>query len=104
MSDTKTKTQKIIKVGNSYAVTLDKKFVDKVGLEVNDTVSMSYHTNPSRVVVSTLNKKSASLKDKRLSKAEKEQALASRITPELQEWVKDFIEENQEALDELAVS
>ena len=44
MSDVKTKSQKIIRVGNSYAVTIDKAYIDKYGMKVSDAMSITYYT------------------------------------------------------------
>lgn len=102
MAQTKVKTQKIIKVGNSYAVTLDKKFMDASGLQVNDSVAVQYSVDPpGNITIDPTVPAAFNASDKNKKRRE---YLASKITPELKEWVDTFIEENQEALDKLAVS
>ncbi len=98
-------TQKIIKVGNSLAVTLDKQFIDQSGLRAGDNVVMRYdETAPSAVL---------SIKDrgeniyttgtsKKLTKQEKMKNLSAEISPEFRDWVKNSLEEDKESLDALA--
>lgn len=98
-------TQKIIKVGNSFAVTLNKQFIGQSGLKAGDTVVMRYdETTPSAAL---------SIKDrgenmyttgssKKLTKQEKMKNLSSEITPEFRNWVKNSLEEDKESMDTLA--
>ena len=91
------KMQKVIRVGNSLAVTLDKSFVAATQLKAGDQMAASY--KPEKQVVS-LAKSKQSLKGKLNSEADA--VVSSKITPELQEWTENFISENKEALEELA--
>ena len=105
MNTTRIQTQKIIKVGNSFAVTLDKQFIDQSGLKGGDHVVMRYdETTPSAAL---------SIKDhgetiysagssKKLTKQEKMKNLSSEITPEFRDWVKNSLEEDKESMDTLA--
>lgn len=98
-------TQKIIKVGNSLAVTLDKQFIGQSGLKAGDHVVMRYdETTPSAIL---------SIKDhseniytvgtsKKLTKQQKMKNLSSEITPEFRNWVKNSLEEDKESMDALA--
>lgn len=98
-------TQKIIKVGNSLAVTLDKQFIDQSGLKCGDHIVMRYdETTPSAVL---------SIKDRgenmyttrsatKLTKQEKMKNLSSEITPEFRSWVETFLKDNKESMEKLA--
>ena len=102
-----TKTQKVIKVGNSYAVTLDSKFVDENQVKAGDQVVGSY--SKSHVAYAVPKNQSMTLKDsasleygKKLSKAEKRAVMHSKVTPELSSWTDDFLKKNKQAMEELA--
>jgi putative addiction module antidote len=43
--------QKIIKVGNSYAVTIPKQFIDTQAISVGDVVSISQQPQKKRIIV-----------------------------------------------------
>lgn len=77
--------QKIIKVGNSAAVTLPKEFLQEADLHIGDEISME--TNAQMRMF--------------LGKP-KEEANKSTLTPEFKEWLDDFIEEYKPILKELA--
>ena len=102
MSQIKLKTQKIIKVGNSYAVTLDKEFLDQNSLHDGGILIAQYDASSAHVSFTTPDHLAAQNIHGRLSHEEKKAVLASKITPELEEWTENFLKENKEALEELA--
>lgn len=100
-------TQKIIKVGNSYAVTLDSKFVETHHIEAGDPIVASYA--PTHVAFAVPNEHPMMLRDQgkteynpKLSDAEKRAVVHSKITPEFVAWVDNMLKEDKEALKELA--
>jgi len=99
---TKTKTQKIIKVGNSYALTLDKKFVDRAKLKIGEPMVAQYSTTSSAMSFARPEDLAKIKTPGKLSKAEKRAVLNSKITPEFQTWVEKTLEEDKQALEELA--
>lgn len=101
------KYQKIIKVGNSLGVTLDRDFVTKTGIQAGDQMAVSYDADEKVVSFAAADSSMATtLGDKPMSQHEyetfKKSKLASKITPELEAWVEKFLEENKEAMDKLA--
>src|SRR5688572_20171559 len=101
MSDLKIKTQKIIKVGNSYAVTLDKEFIDRTQQKEGSPLIAKYDEDTSSVTFSKPATYAAS-QQRPLMVAEQKAVYMTKITPDLQKWTEDFIKENAEALEELA--
>jgi antitoxin component of MazEF toxin-antitoxin module len=93
------KKQKVIKVGNSLAVTLDKEFAKQTGLQVGDSVASAYSVDKG-VVSMAKSKKGVSKKTS--SNTEREAYVSSKITPELKDWTEKFISDYQEALEKLA--
>jgi len=102
MSDIKIKNQKIIKVGNSYAVTLDKEFVDRSVLRVGESLIAHYDAFGSQVSFTKPDSLAGQKKNGRLNYAEKTAVMASKVTPEFQKWVENTLKEDKEALEELA--
>lgn len=94
----KIKHQKIIKVGNSYAVTLDKQFVESLELRDGDPIVARYHDN----MVSYASVANVDAEASKLSRGEQETYISTQITPEFQDWVKKTLEEDKEAMEELA--
>lgn len=92
------KYQKIIKVGNSLAVTLDADFVKQTGLKAGDTMAASY--KPDHKVLSLAESADHSF-GASLIDTESEATLAGKITPELQQWTEEFLADNKEAMDKL---
>lgn len=43
--------QKIIKVGNSFAITISKKFIDSLGISSGDTVDVQIESHKKRIIV-----------------------------------------------------
>ena len=77
--------QKIIKVGNSAAITIPKEFLEKSGLEIGD--DMIIETNIQRQMVLAKPKN----QDKKLS-----------LSPEFFEWLNKISVEYEETIKELA--
>lgn len=92
------KRQKIIKVGNSYAVTLDKSFVDQNELQVHD-VTVAYNVDMG---VMSLAKTSAALQGMNSKNVTRSASIHGKITPELQHWTDNFLKRNAQALEELS--
>ena len=90
------KYQKVIKVGNSLAVTLDPRFVAQADLNVGDQLAASYKHKDG---VISLAKTSKSLEGKLLS--EKEAIVSAKVTPEFQQWVEHSLLEDSEAMEKL---
>jgi len=102
-----TKIQKVIKVGNSYAVTLDSKFVDENQIKAGDQIVGSY--SKSHVAYAVPGNQPMTLKDsagleygKKLSKTEKRAIMHSKVTPEFVSWVDKNLEKDKNILEELA--
>ncbi|PIR43435.1 hypothetical protein COV24_02750 [candidate division WWE3 bacterium CG10_big_fil_rev_8_21_14_0_10_32_10] len=79
--------KKIIKVGNSYAITIAKDFLKKQNLKAGDEVEVK--TN-SKLGIFTL----------RTTKSHAD----TSITPEFKNWVDTYIKENKMLLEKLATS
>lgn len=88
------KTQKVIKVGNSLAVTLDKDFVTKTGIQAGDGLVADYDAKHQFVSVS----KSANGNTTAAKVSKKRAIVAGKITPELEAWTDKFLEKNEEAM------
>lgn len=102
-----TKTQKVIKVGNSYAVTLDSKFVKENNLQAGEQIIGSY--SASHVAYAAPATKVLKLRDdtdlkygKKLTKTEQRAVMHSKVTPEFIDWVDKSIKEDKEVLEKLA--
>lgn len=94
-----TKRQKLIKVGNSYAVTLDKEFVRQANLTELHDVTVVY--SPDKGAVSLAKNHTelpASLREQHEEKA----LFYSKISPELQKWTDEFLTTHEEALEKLS--
>lgn len=101
MADIRVKTQKTLKVGNSVALTIDAEFVRSQHIESGDTFVVRYASDG---IVTLIPAKKlgeiARMEGKTIQ--EQSQAISSKITPELVEWTKNFLAENEEAMRELA--
>lgn len=97
------KYQKIIKVGNSLAITLDREFVIQTGIKAGDEMAINYQ--PEQKVVSyapVAESGVMKVSDGNANNYEAKAKLASAITPEFQEWVKKSLAEDKESLQKLA--
>ncbi len=96
-------SQKIIRVGNSYAITLDKDFIEKTKLYKQSHVSVRYDENAPQTIAILRDSSEFSYEtSKKLSKEEKAKYLISEITPEFQHWVQQTLEEDKESMQVLA--
>lgn len=77
--------QKVIRVGNSAAVTIPKKFIDQTNLQIGDEVEVQSNKDLQLIQI-------------RL-KGSKTQA---SITPEFKSWLEKFVKENKDTLHKLA--
>ena len=102
MADIMLKTQKIIKVGNSCAVSLDKGFMKQAGLEPGTEVTISYDPQTQVVALAAPRAYARAQKSGQLKTAKKHVYVSSRVTPELREWTDRFLKENAQAMEELA--
>lgn len=101
MSDFKIKNQKIIKVGNSYAVTLDRQFLDRTRMEEGSDLIAKYDEDTASVTFAKPATYAAS-QGRPLMVAEKKAVYSSKLDPEFLAWVDKFLEEDKEALEKLA--
>lgn len=73
-------TQKLLKVGDSAAVTIPKKSLEELGLKIGDSVSIEVDKQKRVVIISPL----------------------LRVDKELMDWTEKFIERYRPALEALA--
>lgn len=78
-------TQKIVRVGNSAAVTIPKEFLRQAKLNIGDKVEVESDKDLRVVFI----KPTGSF-------------VQTKITPEFKSWLDDFISENQDVLKKLA--
>jgi len=76
--------QKVIKVGNSVAITLPKDFLNNAGIKAGDSVHVDVDKSTDVMVVST-----------------KENPLKG-LSVDIAQWAAKFIKNNLQALEELA--
>lgn len=77
-------TQKILKVGNSYALTIPSSFVKELGLKAGDLLQIEANPEQSRLTVTHAKKES------------------KVNTPEVKEWLEKFNKKYKKGLTELA--
>lgn len=78
-------TQKVVRVGNSAAVTIPKEFLDYTKLKVGDEVEVESDKDLRIIRIRLKGSKSQ-----------------TEITPEFKSWLDDFVNANESALRELA--
>ncbi|MBI2612047.1 AbrB/MazE/SpoVT family DNA-binding domain-containing protein [Candidatus Gottesmanbacteria bacterium] len=78
-------TQKIIKVGNSAALTLPTQFLRESGLSIGDEMNVETNGKLKMVLAKPAN-----------------DAAKSALTPEFKTWLDNFLSEYKPVLDELA--
>lgn len=101
MADLKIKNQKILKVGNSYAVTLDREFVDRAQLKEGSDLIAKYDEDTASVTFAPPTKYAAS-QGRPLMVAEKKAVYRTKVDHEFEAWVEKTLEEDKEALEKLA--
>ncbi|MBI2029435.1 AbrB/MazE/SpoVT family DNA-binding domain-containing protein [Candidatus Gottesmanbacteria bacterium] len=77
--------QKIIKVGNSAAITIPKEFLQSANYKIGEEVALEINTPMRTLVVKP-----------------KSQAAKKTLTPEFKDWLDGFMEEYQPILEKLA--
>lgn len=77
--------QKIIKVGNSAAVTIPKDFMKKTGLSIGDEISMESDTIAKMIVVKSKNQEGK-----------------NQLTPEFFQWLDRISKKYESTIKELA--
>ncbi len=82
-------TQKIIQVGNSAAIVIPKEYLETLGVKVGTKVEVSLDPTIKQLVVDLRQKKQHVGKGAKLSR-------------EFEQWLQNFLTEDQELLDELA--
>lgn len=104
MQAQKIKTQKLIKVGNSYAVTLDREFVSQSGLDKKKEITVQYNISEPSIHLLLRDKSEIgyTTSSRKLTKSEKSAYLSSEITPEFKKWVDKTLEEDLESMKVLA--
>ena len=76
--------QKVIKVGNSAAVTLPKKVMEDADIKAGDKVNVELNEATDAIVISAASKP------------------MTNLSPDIAQWTKKFIDKNREALEKLA--
>lgn len=87
------KYQKVIKVGNSLAVTLDPKFISQVNIQVGDQLAASYKSETGVISLAKTTKRLANVKE-----TEKEAVISAKVSPEFQKWVERSLKEDEVAM------
>ena len=77
--------QKIIKVGNSAAVTIPQEFLKKRGWRIGEKVDVDSDVEMGAMVI-----------------RDRESTYSSTITPEFKEWLASFTKRNRQLLEELS--
>lgn len=77
--------QKIIKVGNSAAVTISKRFLEEAKMKIGDSLIMEGDTQLGMLIFKPEHAK-----------------YETKITPQFKAWLDEFMEENRELLQKLA--
>lgn len=80
--------QKIIKVGNSAAITIPKRYLESIGVRVGSPIIVSLDPNIKQLIVDVPEKK---IKTKH-----------AKLSHEFQGWLNAFLKEDANLLDELA--
>jgi antitoxin component of MazEF toxin-antitoxin module len=91
--------QKVIQVGNSLAVTIDKKQAQLMKIEAGQPLAVVY--KPEKGLMSFAKSKNEISEDM-VTPEESKAVVAGKITPELEQWTKRFLLENKEAMEKLA--
>ncbi len=98
MADTMVQTKKLIKVGNSAALTFDAEYLRTHGFVVGEEVVIRY--SDDGVLIAIPKKVLQNLRG--TTENQKMETVSSKITPELIAWTENFIKENKGALVKLA--
>jgi putative addiction module antidote len=77
--------QKILKVGNSLALTIPKSFIDKTGFKAGDEVFVQQEPRSKSIIITT-----------------KERAEKMKLSPDLFSWLNDVEEKYSDAIKQLA--
>ncbi|MEP7166650.1 MAG: hypothetical protein ABI758_01575 [Candidatus Woesebacteria bacterium] len=102
MADTVIQNKKFIKAGNSFAITIDRAFVDRFFDEGRSPVVMELDKETGRVSFVSARNLGASKSGEKLSKAEKSAVLESKLPQEFREWVEKSLDEDSESMKALA--
>lgn len=76
--------QKVIRVGNSSAVTIPKDVLEEARIKTGDRVNVEFNEASQAVVISS------------------SMHPVTGLSPDIAQWTKKFIEKNRQALEELA--
>jgi putative addiction module antidote len=77
--------QKIIKVGNSLALTIPKSFINQTGYKAGDEVFVQQEPSSKSLIITT-----------------KDQAKKMKLSPDLFSWLNDMEEKYSDAIKDLA--
>ena len=102
MADMIVRNQKMIRVGNSYALTLDPKFITRHNLDPKTKFKVSYSGDVAALMI---NKDAGSQKGQGTavrSAADKKAYMVNEVDREFREWVDKSLTEDAESLKELA--
>lgn len=89
------KRQKLIKVGNSYAVTLDKEFVNVLRDANQADVAVVYDFDNQTAGLAL---RDSAFSNSAYKRSIKKAALTSAVTDEFQEWVDRSLAQDKEAM------
>jgi hypothetical protein len=91
--------QKVIQVGNSLAVTIDKKQAQLMKIQAGQPLAVVY--KPEKGLMS-LAKSPDDLNQTMVVAGEQEAYVTSQITPEFRDWVEKSLDEDKDAMEKLA--
>lgn len=100
--DIVSKTKNFIKVGNSFAVIVDRSFVDRYFDGGKAPITMDLDVEQRKVSFSPAQNATGSTQNKKLTKTQKTAVLESKLSKEFRDWVEKSLDEDEQALKELA--
>lgn len=100
MSQITTKNQKLIKIGNSFGITLDPDFIRSNNMQVGSQMNVRYHEQGTVTLVP--GKNPDDLMEKKVKEEEKQAVIDSKVSPEFRSWVEKSLQEDEESLKALA--
>ena len=92
------KRQKLIKVGNSYAVTLDSEFVNTLRDSQQADVAIAYDLENKTAGIALHD---ASFNNQAYKTSIKKAAVTSAVSDEFQDWVDRSLKQDKEAMEKL---
>lgn len=96
------KKQKIIKVGNSLAVTLDRKFVNEHALSAGQVLTASRLIGSGMISLGLPEVVEAVGSQDKIKKSQRKALVATKVDKSFREWVDKSLDEDAEAMKRLA--